>query len=47
MVALPFAEVDAPSVTELVQREVTLVGPKAVQDLVNRVGHRTEIEAFL
>ena len=47
VVALPFAEVDAPSVTELVQREVTLVGPKAVQDLVNRVGHRTEIEAFL
>ena len=47
VVALPFAEVDAPSVTELVQREVTLVGPKAVQDLVNRVGHRTEIEACL
>jgi len=46
-VALPFAEVDAPSVTELVQREVTLVGPKAVQDLVNRAGHRTEIEACL
>ncbi len=47
MVVLPFAEVDAPSVTELVQREVTLIGPKAVQDLVNRVGHRAEIEAVL
>lgn len=46
-VALPWAAVDAPTVTELVQREVTLVGPKAVQDLVNRVGHRREIEACL
>jgi hypothetical protein len=34
-VCLPFAEVVAPTITELVQREVTLVAPRALADFSN------------
>ncbi len=45
-VCLPDAVVDAATVTELVQRELRLVGPRNLHQVIEKVG-RTSIEAAL
>jgi hypothetical protein len=45
-VCLPQEVVDMPTVTELAQREVLVVGPRSISDLVNRVGRLSVEKVF-